>query len=472
MNLEKKYTLGEELGHGATARVFLAQDTVLGRQVALKVMQTNPEASAQDREHLSARFLQEGKTLAGLSHAHIPQVIEIGEWKTAPAIAMELIRGAKLFSYIQKQPAMKEVVMRMAEIADALHYAHSNGVVHRDIKPDNIMIAEKGGAWLMDFGVARQEESVLKTSDGTMLGTIAYMAPEQLYNSAKADARCDIYSLGVLMYELFTGQLPFDGTSPAAVILKIFNSEPVPPRDVAPQIPASLAGLIMACLHKDPTDRVQTAKQIHYSLKNIAVELGEKEQPYDINQTQPGIKLRMSEPVPMTRRTLGELDGLRLSKESKEKKAHTVNMQIDADGSFNQFGLILALDSAIEDGFTGAVKVKAKHETNPTFWFKGVIWLKAGVIQHAQLIRDHQSPEADLQELLSTAAGQFQRTENTPSPQTPFAEQDSRELLKQMAHKLDFEWNSQSKQVQNGTISYMYEYESHTAIHSPRVLKS
>lgn len=453
MNLESKYALGEELGRGATARVFAAQDKMLGRAVALKIMQKNPEVSAADLEHLTTRFLQEGKTLASLSHAHIPQVVEIGDWQSAPAIVMELIHGQKLFSYIQAQPKVSEVVLRMAEVADALHHAHSKGIVHRDIKPDNIMVSPTAGACLMDFGVARQEESVLKTSDGTMLGTIAYMAPEQLYNSAKADARCDIYSLGVLMYELFTGQLPFDGNSPAAVILKIFNSEPIPPREVAPQISDSLADLIMSCVRKDPEERIQTAKQIHYVLKDIAVELGERDKvPFDINQTQPGLLIRVSQPMPGSRKTLGELESLRLVKE----QARAVKFELSEDGRFDQFGLILALDQAIEDGFTGAIKVKAKHESHPTFWFKGVIWLKAGVIQHAQLIRDHGVARNDLKELINTLQGQVQRTENTPAPHDELACVDSKELLEQMAQALNFEWNNQAKST-NGTISYLHQ---------------
>lgn len=452
MKLESKYILGEEIGAGASARVFSAQDQA-GNQVALKIMLNHAEASRQDREHLSARFLQEGKTLARLSHAHIPRIVEIGEWQGSPAIAMELIQGRKLYTYIQNQPSLKDVVLRMAEIADALHYAHTQGVVHRDIKPDNILISDKSGAWLMDFGVARQEESVLKTIDGTMLGTIAYMAPEQLYDSSKADARSDIYSLGVLMYELFTGQLPFDGESPTAVILKVFNSEPTPPRQVAPHLPASLESLIMSCLQKDAGERVQTARQIFYALRNIAVELGESDKmAFDINQTQPGVLLRQSQPLPAICRTLGDLDGLRMS-----KARQSLTLELQADGSFNQFGLILALDAAIEDRFTGALKVKARHEAKPTFWFKGVVWFTKGQIQHAQLIRDPRDARADLRELLSTDAGQVQRAENTPAPQDSLADQDSRQLLEALAQELDFEWSSQARPVLKGSISYLHD---------------
>jgi serine/threonine protein kinase len=458
VNLQDKYQLKDELGRGATARVFMAQDLTLGRQVALKRMQIAPDVSASDYKQLAARFLQEGQTLARLSHAHIPHVIESGEWESIPSIVMELIEGEKLFSYIQAQPAMKDVVLRLAEIADALHHAHTQGVVHRDIKPDNILISQHKGAWLMDFGVSRQEDSALQTSDGTMLGTIAYMAPEQLYNSAKADARCDIYSLGVVMYELFTGQLPFDGASPAAVILKIFNSEPVPPRDVLPDLPQSLADLMLKCLQKDPQQRIQNAKQIAYTLVQIAHEL-DKTQPalFASNQTQIGIT-RHSEPVSSDiKKTLGDLEGLRLS---KEKIKADLKILLQADGSFNQYGLILALDQAIAEGFSGAIKVKAKNPEASSFWFKGVVWLKDGVILHAQLIREPVSARADLLELLSTTEGQFQRTAQTPSPLETFVAEDSRSLLQAIAHQLGFEWNSQKQNSSNGTISFLYRAEA------------
>lgn len=307
----------------------------------------------------------------------------------------------------------------------------------------------------MDFGVARQEESVLKTSDGTMLGTIAYMAPEQLYNSAKVDARCDLYSFGVLLYELFTGQLPFDGTSPASVILQIFNTEAKSPDEINPHLPVSLSELIVSCIQKDANERIQTAKQIYYRLKEIALELGEKERvAVDITQTQPGVLLRMSQPMNGPRKTLGELEGLRIS---KEKQNLSLNLTLSPDGQFNEFALFLALDQAIEEEFSGAIKVKSKHDSNQSFWFKGVIWLQDGVIQHAQLIRDPQDSQADLKTLLSTPHGQVQRTENTPSPQTTLAGLDSRQLLQKLAKEFGFSWNTEYKQISKGSISYLYQ---------------
>ncbi|MGV3525031.1 MAG: serine/threonine-protein kinase [Candidatus Sericytochromatia bacterium] len=424
MLLENKYRLGPELGRGATARVYAAQDLSLERQVAIKHMHLATGLSEAESEALKARFLQEGKTLAQLSHPHIPKVIEIGEWEAAPAIVMELIEGAKLYSYLQNQPPVHEVVLRLAEIADALHYAHGRGIIHRDIKPDNLQISEQQGAFLMDFGVARQTESVLQTSDGTMLGTIAYMAPEQLYNSSQADARCDIYSLGVVMYEVFTGQLPFDGESPAAVILSIFNTAPTPPGEVATGLSPRLEQLIINCLQKDPDQRLQSAKEVAYSLRQIADELG-LEQKVDLNLTQIGLR-RTSLPLDKAKETLGELEGLRLSHQPKGVGT------VDANGDFASYGLIRGLQDARATSFSGAIKVKAKADNAASFWFKGVIWMQAGHVCHAQLIRDSLSPLEDLRELLGTPEGRMQQSENTQAPETSLTPGDLDTLIEKV----------------------------------------
>jgi serine/threonine protein kinase len=218
-----KYRILRHLGQGATARVFEAEDPLLGRRVAIKQMKLPAEIGPEQKELLAARFRDEARILAGLRHTHIPQVIDLLEWDGVPAIVMELVRGQKLFAYAQQSPQLAELLQHLAEVAGALHYAHTEGIIHRDIKPDNVLITEEHGAMLVDFGVARNEGNIRQTGEGAMLGTIAYMAPEQLIDSTQADARSDIYSLGVVMYELLTGQLPFDGESPAAVILKIFR---------------------------------------------------------------------------------------------------------------------------------------------------------------------------------------------------------------------------------------------------------
>lgn len=446
MLLQNKYKLGHELGRGATARVYAAQDLMLEREVALKQMHLASGLSKSESDVLKARFLQEGKTLAQLSHPHIPNVIEIGEWESSPAIVMELIHGSKLFAYIQAQPSISEVAMRLAEIADALHYAHGRGIVHRDIKPDNILISQQNSAFLMDFGVARQAESVLQTSDGTMLGTIAYMAPEQLYNSSQADARCDIYSLGVVMYEVFTGQLPFDGESPAAVILSIFNTAPTPPSQVMTGMYPRLEQLIINCLHKDPADRLQTAKEVAYSLRKIAEELGH-EQKVDLNLTQIGVR-RASLPLEGSKETLGDLEGLRLS---KAKKMAEFAGEVREQGEFVAYGLLRALHTAIKDDFSGAIKVKAQDPATQSLWFKGVIWMQTGQITHAQLIRESSSPRADLDELLRTEVGRFQLSEQTASPETTLTSENSVTLLYNALTDLGFFWSEHKAVAPSGS---------------------
>lgn len=447
--LDDQYILDRKLGEGATAKVYLAHDAQSQTPVALKQMLASAETSPTDFQKLAARFLQEGDTLGRIQHAHVPQVFAVGKWQGAPAIVMEYIDGQKLYDYIQTKPAFHELLLRLAETADALHHAHSQGIVHRDLKPENIMVTSEKGAYLMDFGVARQEESVLQTSDGTMLGTIAYMAPEQLYNSAKADARCDIYSLGVVMYEVITGQLPFDGASPAAMILQIFNYEPMHPTKVLPDLHKGLAELIMRCLHKDSQKRVQTAKEIYYMLQEIAQEIhAEQNYKADLNRTQL-IFRRSSTPIDTTQK-LGDVEGLQQSAENGDVE---LKIELRADGAFNQFGLLLALEQAIIDGFTGALKIKAKQPDSQMFWFKGVIWFIQGRLTHAQLIRESLNSRHDLEDLLQTSEGQFQRTDNTPSPNESLGSENSLELLAGIAHKFGLDWQKPRSYAADGTCS-------------------
>jgi serine/threonine protein kinase len=410
-----KYRILRHLGQGATARVFEAEDPLLGRRVAIKQMKLPAEIGPEQKELLAARFRDEARILAGLRHTHIPQVIDLLEWDGVPAIVMELVRGQKLFAYAQQSPQLAELLQHLAEVAGALHYAHTEGIIHRDIKPDNVLITEEHGAMLVDFGVARNEGNIRQTGEGAMLGTIAYMAPEQLIDSTQADARSDIYSLGVVMYELLTGQLPFDGESPAAVILKIFNAEPTPPLEINPQLHPALAELMFQCLRKEPERRIQSARQLQYALNLLAQELrGEGSKLPHPGVTQPGL-VRTSLPL-QTLPTLGDLTGIRLSKTAANLASppSVVVAPSTMGGIFHNYTLIDHLKMAVQEQFTGTLVVKTAD--GKQLRLQGAIWFDQGQLCHAELIRGDLTPVEALSEILCLPNGHLQKIAGTRAP--------------------------------------------------------
>ena len=261
--------------------VYRARDTRLDRSVAIKVLPSHLSSAPQLRE----RFDREARAISRLTHANVCTLFDVGHENGVDYLVMELLDGETLADRLAKGPLPVDQTLRYgAEIATALHNAHRQGVVHRDLKPGNVMIT-KSGAKVLDFGLAKyagaatNAHSVTElptehrplTQEGTLLGTIPYMAPEQLEGS-EADARTDIFALGALLYEMATGRRAFHGKSRASLIASIMEHEPEPLANVAPMTPPALDRVVRACLAKDPDDRWQSSADVARELRWIAEE--------------------------------------------------------------------------------------------------------------------------------------------------------------------------------------------------------
>jgi Tol biopolymer transport system component len=273
------YEIVAPLGAGGMGEVYRARDTRLGRDVAIKVLSEHLSAAPD----LRARFEREARTISSLNHPHICTLHDIGREGDTDYLVMELVEGETLADRLAKGPLPTPDVLRIGiEVADALDRAHRAGIVHRDLKPGNVMLA-KSGAKLMDFGLARASVIAAApgstsrsptmtrplTAEGSIVGTFQYMAPEQL-EGAEADARSDLWALGVLLYEMATGKKAYSGHSQASLIASILKDEPPPVSQVMPLAPPALDRLIRACLAKDPEQRIQTAHDVKLQLSWIA----------------------------------------------------------------------------------------------------------------------------------------------------------------------------------------------------------
>ncbi len=272
-----QYTILEKLGEGGMGVVYKAEDNKLDRLVALKFLPAHLNASELDK----ARFIQEAKAAAALNHPNVCSIIDIQEHEVvssagAPAgkrlfIVMEFVDGQTLREK-KGSIAYKQAIDIGIQIADGLAAAHEKGIIHRDIKPDNIMIRKDGIAQIMDFGLAKLRASGSKitrlTKEGSTIGTAGYMSPEQVQGQ-ETDHRSDIFSYGVVLFELLTGQLPFKGVHETAMAYEIVNVDPPPLSSVKPDIDPNIDALVLDCLEKDPRERTQSIAQVGLDLKRF-----------------------------------------------------------------------------------------------------------------------------------------------------------------------------------------------------------
>ena len=264
-----KYEVIGELGHGAMGVVYRARDPIINRLVALKTI----TAAGADDQNMLARFYREAQSAGGLQHPNIVTIYDMGDEHGVPYIAMELIDGENLEQLIsQRTPIPLSLkIVYTTQACSAFDYAHKRGIVHRDIKPGNIMVNKDGTVKVVDFGIARILEAS-KTQTGMLMGTFAYMSPEQ-YHGEHADERSDIWSFGVLLYELLCLQRPFAGTTPAALMHSICSQEPPLLRSVCPDIPEELEAVMGKLLQKSPEDRFQSMEDLLLRLDPICKNL-------------------------------------------------------------------------------------------------------------------------------------------------------------------------------------------------------
>lgn len=277
------YQVTREIGSGGMGEVYLAQDTRLGRLVALKLLPTD---LSKDEDRLR-RFEQEARTASALNHPNVCVIYEVGETEDdGHYIAMEYIAGVTLRQHMtEARLKLGEVLDVAVQIASGLAAAHEVGIVHRDIKPENIMLRRDGYVKVLDFGLAKLSVKPLPCTDsaapmvsreatdpGVIIGTVQYMSPEQA-RGKEVDARSDIFSLGVVMYELVAGRTPFEGETSTDVLAAILDREPMPLARFSPDVPTELQRIAMKCLRKDGDDRYQTMKGLLADLRELREEL-------------------------------------------------------------------------------------------------------------------------------------------------------------------------------------------------------
>src|SRR5579863_4240894 len=270
-----RYEIVGELGRGAMGVVYKATDPVIGRPVAVKTIKLSEQGTGLTRSELIARFQTEARAAGLLTHHNIVVIYDAGEEDGLFYITMELVEGKSLQILIDDGHVfpLPRVLRIMEQACNALQFAHENNIVHRDIKPANIMLTGDDTVKVTDFGTAKILQFGTVQQTARVMGTPSYMSPEQVKGRA-VDGRTDIFSLGVMFYEMITGEKPFPGESITTVIYKIVNEEPVPPRTIDPTIHPGISAAVLRALAKEPEDRYQSCRELLEDLRNYRAVAG------------------------------------------------------------------------------------------------------------------------------------------------------------------------------------------------------
>jgi len=291
------YKILDKLGEGGMGIVYKAHDTRLDRDVALKCLPPHVSASGEEK----ARFIQEAKAASAMNHPNVCTIHDIQEHEKQLFIVMEYVQGQTLRSRIDSGTLSHKAAVEIGiQVADGLAAAHEKGIVHRDVKPENIMVRKDGIAQIMDFGLAKLRGVTRLTKEGSTVGTAGYMSPEQIQGE-EADHRSDIFSLGVLLYEMFAGELPFRGVHETALLYEIVNVDAAPMSSIKPDIDPALDSIILECLAKEPDERYQSAKEISKELKRVKRESGRQRASRisSVKPVQPAVgRMSRAAPVP------------------------------------------------------------------------------------------------------------------------------------------------------------------------------
>lgn len=261
-----RYEILGELGQGAMGVVYQAKDPLIDRTVAIKTI--NLSLAKEEKEEYEARFYQEARAAGRLNHPNIVTIYDVGKSGDIAYIAMELLQGRELRDIMNDGALLPvdQVLDISAQVALGLSYAHEHEIVHRDVKPSNIMIIRDGHVKITDFGIARMASAAVRTQSGMVLGSPKYMSPEQVMGR-DIDERSDIFSLGVMLYEMLTGQAPFNGDNVNTIMYQTLNAIPLPPNQINPAVPDMLDFILVKALAKNTEDRYQKAKEFADDLR-------------------------------------------------------------------------------------------------------------------------------------------------------------------------------------------------------------
>ncbi|MGE5466321.1 MAG: serine/threonine-protein kinase [Ignavibacteria bacterium] len=285
-----RYEVVSELGRGAMGVVYRANDPVLGRTVAVKTI--NLSIDPEERAEYEARFNQEAKAAGSLNHPAIVTIYDLGRTDNLAYMAMEFIEGREVKDLLSEGRALPpaQAISVAAQVAEGLAYAHQRGIVHRDIKPANIMVLASGAAKITDFGIARIQQSDVKTRTGVLLGSPKYMAPEQVLGQP-IDHRADIFALGIVLYEMLTGKPPFAGNSLESLMYQTTTVDPPAPSRLEPALPEMLDLIVARALKKQPGDRYQDAAELAADLRDCERRYGDALASAATTRTDSGVRL-------------------------------------------------------------------------------------------------------------------------------------------------------------------------------------